>query len=141
MPIAGTRGPAPRQRLVRRVIGVRGRMRLSADVQPASDYGRRPHKLSLGELGAVFESDTLTIALQTSVPLARCGEGAAAALSVAAGESASFVLELVDDHHPPRDYGDAETTEPSSRRSRSGDAGCRSRATRDAGARWSTAPR
>lgn len=112
MPIATAPGVAHHQRLVRRVIGVRGKMPLRVEIQPAFDYGRRRHELSLDERGAVFDSDSLRVALQTDVPLRRSDEGAAAAaLSIAAGESAAFVLELVDDQHPSRSYSDAQTTE------------------------------
>ncbi len=112
MPIATRRGSAHRQRLVRRVIGVRGKTALRIDVQPAFDYGRRSHEISVDERGAVFDSGLLRVALQTDVPLRRGDNGGVeAALSILAGEGASLVLELVDDHHLPRLYSDVQTTE------------------------------
>jgi GH15 family glucan-1,4-alpha-glucosidase len=80
------------QQLIRRVVGIRGRVPFRAEVEPRFDYGRQPHLARRTHTGAVFTSRCDTLSLSTSVPLAVGDTGATAEFSVAEGESVCFVL-------------------------------------------------
>jgi hypothetical protein len=74
MPPARAGGASPhRQRVIRRVVVVRGRMRFVVDVAPRFDYGRAGHDIALTPHGAVFRSAELDLALTTASPLAIVG--------------------------------------------------------------------
>jgi GH15 family glucan-1,4-alpha-glucosidase len=111
MPIARTGGGVGRHRLVRRVLGVRGRMAFRVEVEPRFDYAREPHEVELRKHGMVFRSPSLTLALQGESPLERTERGAAARFALSAGESRAFVLASVDEDYEPREYPPAETSE------------------------------
>ena len=85
------------QRLIRRVLCVRGEMTFRLEVDPRFDYGRVDTETVLHEHGAVFRSPDLTLALSTRVDL-RAGEnGVLGEFVLAPGESESFVLETASD--------------------------------------------
>lgn len=65
------------QRLVRRVHCVRGQLEFGAHCLPAFDYARDPHTVRLVGEGAVFRTDTFSLALATNVPLSEQGGGVA----------------------------------------------------------------
>ncbi len=94
-----------RHRLVRWVHVVRGQMQFEVEVEPRFDYGRRRHRTHLDKNGALFETPELTVALATSTPLERTPMGVRARLSLSTGESASFVLEPVEEAAIPRPCG------------------------------------
>jgi GH15 family glucan-1,4-alpha-glucosidase len=81
--------------VVRRVRVVRGHMSLRLECRPAFDYARGRHETTLDEHGARFDGPGLSLGLAASVPLQRDGEGVIADLSLAEGQSATFVLRLV----------------------------------------------
>ncbi|MFB8246032.1 glycoside hydrolase family 15 protein [Streptomyces sp. NPDC055952] len=56
MPVTGT-SVTERHRLVRMIRCVRGRMTFEIEVDPRFDYGREPHRLHIGEHGAVFAGE------------------------------------------------------------------------------------
>ncbi|HEX5054758.1 MAG TPA: glycoside hydrolase family 15 protein [Planctomycetota bacterium] len=88
-------GPMP-QALVRRVKCVRGTVDFQVSCAPRFDYGRAAHTVQRGDGEAVFTSETpgrLALRLRTPVPF-RVRDGAVhARFTLAAGESAAFVLE------------------------------------------------
>jgi len=94
MPILS--GPSERHRLVRSVRVVRGRMPFEAECRPAFDYARRPHKLSAGKAGAVFEAGDRALALSAGVPLGE-GPGGAARASFSLSEGDGRVTFLLDE--------------------------------------------
>ncbi|MDE1976713.1 MAG: glycoside hydrolase family 15 protein [Elusimicrobia bacterium] len=87
--------------IVRRVRVVRGGMRFKIDLQPAFDYARASHRLSLSSRGAVFTSGRAAVGLTSPVKLKAEGRGAAAEFSLKAGQSATFLLRRAENHHPP----------------------------------------
>jgi GH15 family glucan-1,4-alpha-glucosidase len=100
-----------RHRLVRQLRVVRGTMRFVIEVQPAFDYGRRPHKPGLFDDGAVFEGDGMELTLHWAAPpdvsasdpgitVERRGDGLRATRTLRAGQSGGFVLESMGG--PPR---------------------------------------
>ena len=84
---------AHQQRLIRRVLCVRGSMRFHVEVEPRFDYGRAVPKTELLSGGAVFASSQLTMALSTAVPLERTEHGVRGTFSLQTGDSVTFVLE------------------------------------------------
>jgi GH15 family glucan-1,4-alpha-glucosidase len=102
---------AHRHRLIRRVLGVRGEMPFLLEVEPRFNYARDPHETVFHEKGAVFQSPSLSLALQTGVPLEFTGTGVACEFTVRPGESATFVLEQVPETYIPRAFSEDETRE------------------------------
>jgi GH15 family glucan-1,4-alpha-glucosidase len=91
MPIV--RRPGERHRLVRNVRVIRGRMNFLVECQPAFDYARLPHTVSVGKSGAVFASGDHYLGLATDVRLEKGAAGAAGTLvALGEGEKATFVL-------------------------------------------------
>ncbi len=100
MPIVSKTGE--RHKLVRNVRVIRGRMDLRMECRPAFDYARRSHSVSLAGSGAVFSSDGFCLGLATETNLEVWDGGAAGArFSLAAGETATFVLARVDQGEGP----------------------------------------
>ena len=97
MPVAGG---AHGQRLVRRVVAVRGELHFRAEVEPRFDYARARHKVEPSPHGVVFRSPQLTLALTAPVDFDRTEAGVRAEFALRAGESRSFVLEQLDGGRP-----------------------------------------
>ncbi|MEW1720417.1 glycoside hydrolase family 15 protein [Streptomyces sp. NPDC093109] len=93
MPIVRDRDPAHRQRLVRRVVNVRGRMRLAVRVAPRLNYGRDPHRLERIANGVRFTGASIALSLRSSVPLEPDGPDARAEFELSGGDTVLFDLE------------------------------------------------
>jgi GH15 family glucan-1,4-alpha-glucosidase len=85
-----------RQRIVRRVVCVRGRMSLATTVAPRFDYARGEHEVREDEHGARFTDGDLELALGSSVPLELGERDATAEFSLEEGDEATFVLHVVE---------------------------------------------
>jgi GH15 family glucan-1,4-alpha-glucosidase len=93
MPVHEAGSDAP-QRLIRRVVGVRGSMRMRLECEPRFDYGRDHHEVVLAAGGALFRSPALSLALGAPIPLSvTATHGVESEFDVAAGDSLTFVLE------------------------------------------------
>lgn len=111
MPVQPGGATPARQRVVRRVFAVRGRMRCRLLVAPRFDYGRADHELVLHEEGAVFRSRDLTLALASSVPLRRTGSDAGCEFELEAGHIQTFVLEAAPELSDLRPVREEEARE------------------------------
>jgi GH15 family glucan-1,4-alpha-glucosidase len=111
MPIARSREEMHHHRLVRRVVCVRGEMRFRLDLKPRFDYGRREHVVEQHEHGVVFRSPDLCLALQATTPIACDDRDVHSEFTLRAGETVTFVLELVRHDEVPRAYSEEETRE------------------------------
>src|SRR5262245_46807124 len=81
-------------RLVRRVKAVRGSIHFQMRCRPRFDYGRLDPKIRAEAGTIIFTSaDDLTLRLRGSVPIDVSDSAASAEFDLAAGESASFILE------------------------------------------------
>ena len=69
MPLTRSHDPAHRQRLVRKVVSVRGHMRMRAEVAPRFDYGRTQHTTTHGQNRIDFHAGDLALSLQSRVAL------------------------------------------------------------------------
>ena len=95
MPVGGAGGDAADQ-LVRRVRVVHGRMPFRLECRPAFDYARARHTTTVTADGVHFDGPGLSLALCSSVPLRRDGEGVVADFVLGHGQNATFVLRRGD---------------------------------------------
>ncbi|MFN2471551.1 MAG: glycoside hydrolase family 15 protein [Gaiellaceae bacterium] len=113
MPVGHTRAERHSHRLVRRVLGIRGEVRLRVEVEPRFDYGRASHSTQVDEQGAVFEpEDSLDgLGLYSKVPLERTERGVQAEFTLGTDETASFVLETLEGGEQRPSYSEHEVRE------------------------------
>jgi GH15 family glucan-1,4-alpha-glucosidase len=90
------------QRLVRRVVGVRGRLRFELECAPRFDYGRERHQLRPHGHGVVFEAPSLRLGFETEIPLDLVAGDVRATFELSAGDSATFALETFSAGEEPR---------------------------------------
>jgi len=84
-------------RIVRRVTGIHGRVRMRMECYPAFNYARDSHRTHISEKGASFHSDSLSMGLASTVELKKDERGASAEFGmVEEGASAVFVLHKID---------------------------------------------
>ncbi|HEY0151235.1 MAG TPA: glycoside hydrolase family 15 protein [Longimicrobium sp.] len=89
-------GDAEVRRVVRRAKAVRGEIRFHVRCAPRFGYGRTPHTAEATEEGVCFATDdgSLRMRLDASVPLEIVEADAVAEITLKAGETAIFVLEV-----------------------------------------------
>lgn len=108
MPVLRPGDAEHRQRLVRRVVGVRGStvVKMALDAQP--DYGRQQFELrSTG--GAVdFRADSLAMRLTSSVDLSIEDNIVSAEVELRTGQTVEFVLEVLDPADPSPGTADVD---------------------------------
>lgn len=92
MPAGNLPENTSRHQLIRHVQTVRGRLRYKVECQPAFNYARTPHQVSLEAHGAVFSTPDLTLGLRSTRPLEAQGAGVMADFTLGEGESAIFVF-------------------------------------------------
>ena len=83
--------------LVRRVTSVRGSLAYEMSCAPRFDYARATHRVEEHQGAILFISDAMTLRLTATVPLQASERNASATFTLAAGVSADFVLELLND--------------------------------------------
>ena len=100
MPVLGVGDPEHRQRIVRRVSGVRGkiRMRMRFDARP--DYARQSCEAEYAGDGVLVTGDGVRMGLiaTTDLTIEECSENTCvnAEVELTKGDTALFVLELLD---------------------------------------------
>jgi GH15 family glucan-1,4-alpha-glucosidase len=93
MPVLREQDPEHRQRLVRRVVNVRGKMRMAVRIAPRMNYGRDPHRLERTPSGVRFVSETLTLSLRSNIHLELDNDDACKEFDLGEGDTVLFVLE------------------------------------------------
>ncbi|WP_210650044.1 glycoside hydrolase family 15 protein [Nocardioides sp. SYSU D00065] len=111
MPVMRAHDPDHRQRLVRRVVGLRGRVDLAMAMTPRPDYGTVAADLTLEEGLARFADGDVQLVLSSTVPLHLDGPTVTAQVSLEAGETALFVLEVLAPDEPARGCREADVDE------------------------------
>ncbi len=97
MPVLKPHDDQHRQRLVRRVLGVRGRLSMTTTLSARPDYGREHPQTETVDGGVVIRSDSITLGLSAS-PELRCTDGdVTAEFELSEGDRALFVLEVLAD--------------------------------------------
>jgi GH15 family glucan-1,4-alpha-glucosidase len=104
MPIGEARDGGHRQRLIRRVVAVRGEMRFETTVDPRFNYGRDEHRVAVHENGAVFVSEHLALGLDSTARLERDAGGVSGSFTLGQDQTATFVLQEVDHDYVPRHH-------------------------------------
>ena len=99
----------PRQRLIRRVLCVRGEMTFRVEIDPRFDYGREEHETAVQEHGVLFRAPSLTLALSSEVDFRPNENGVVGEFKLVPGESESFVLETLTDGDEPKPVTAEET--------------------------------
>ena len=83
--------------LIRSVKVVRGTMSFRLDCRPAFNYGRDKHEVDVSQHGVCFRTRELSMALRARVPLRQVEQGVQADFSLREGESATFLLQQIED--------------------------------------------
>jgi GH15 family glucan-1,4-alpha-glucosidase len=96
MPVEDPNCGEKTHQIVRVVRAVRGAVRFRLECQPAFDYARRPHQITLEGRGAVFEAPGMRFSLVSRFPLARQGAGVATEFLLQPGEPSTFILRQVE---------------------------------------------
>jgi GH15 family glucan-1,4-alpha-glucosidase len=90
--------------LVRDVRVIRGQMNFEVECRPAFDYARQEHKIEFVKDGVIFRGAGIALNLASEVPLEEgAANGAFARFTLEEGESASFVLQQVEEGEGPRE--------------------------------------
>ena len=92
MPLAREHDRHHRQCLVRRVVGIRGRMRMNVEIAPRMNYGRDRHRTTATATGVRFDGDSLTVTVDSSVPLRAHGDDVRGQFTIEEGQSVRFRL-------------------------------------------------
>jgi GH15 family glucan-1,4-alpha-glucosidase len=93
-----------RHDLIRDVRVIRGRMTVEVDCSPAFDYARREHEIEFVKGGVIFRSAGMALNFASEVPLEEGpGRGVCGRFELKAGESASFVLQQLEEGEEPRE--------------------------------------
>ncbi|MGH2481164.1 MAG: glycoside hydrolase family 15 protein, partial [Ktedonobacteraceae bacterium] len=99
MPVKLSRVVDHQHNIIRSVTVVRGSLTFEMVCRPAFNFARDTHEVYTSDEGAVFVSQSLCLALSSSMPLEKDGEGGArATFTLQAGESVYFVLESARHH-------------------------------------------
>ncbi|MGX1971960.1 glycoside hydrolase family 15 protein [Streptomyces kronopolitis] len=113
MPVLAEGDRQHRQRLVRRVVSVRGSARMRTVIAPRMNYGRDEHRAEQQPHGVRFTGAELTLSLQASTTLRVEGRDAVGEFDLAEGQSVLFVLESAETAggDPSVDLVDAQAAE------------------------------
>jgi GH15 family glucan-1,4-alpha-glucosidase len=85
------------QRLVRRVVAVRGSMSYRLELEPRFNYGRDEHQVEVDGHHARFTSPSSTMSLASPVAMHASAAGVGSDFTLDAGQSHTFVLQSGDD--------------------------------------------
>ncbi len=84
-------------RIVRRLKGIHGRVRMKVECYPAFNYALDKHETSVSQKGASFHTEGLSMGLASTIPLSKNDKGALAEFEIGEeGETAVFVLHKVE---------------------------------------------
>ncbi|MBF2017303.1 MAG: glycoside hydrolase family 15 protein [Rivularia sp. T60_A2020_040] len=96
MPVGLSEGEDGYHWLVRQVSGIRSSMKFRMECYPAFNYARDHHETQMSEGGVIFKSADLNLGLVSDIPLKQDDKGVFAEFTLAAGESAVFILREID---------------------------------------------
>ncbi len=82
-------------RIVRRVKGVHGKVKMKILCLPAFNYARDEHELSVTDKGAAFHSSSLSLGLASSTPLRKKGKSIDTEFEIDEEESVVLVLHKI----------------------------------------------
>jgi GH15 family glucan-1,4-alpha-glucosidase len=111
MPVLRAHDPDHRQRLVRRVVGLRGCVDLTMAMAPRPDYAMTTPELSVEDDVVRFADGDVHLALSSTVDVEVADHAATAHVALRTGESALFVLEVLAPGEPARGCTEADVDE------------------------------
>ena len=111
MPVLKAHDDDHRQRLVRRVVGLRGSVDLTMHMAPRPDYGATEPDLDVSDDVVRFADGDVHLALSSTVDLDVDDHAATARLSLGSGEAALFVLEVLAPDEDPQGCTEADVEE------------------------------
>ena len=111
MPVLRAHDPDHRQRLVRRVVGLRGCVELTMAMAPRPDYATTMPELSAEDDVVRFADGDVHLALSSTVDVEVADHAATAHVALRTGESALFVLEVLGPGEPARGCSEADVDE------------------------------
>jgi GH15 family glucan-1,4-alpha-glucosidase len=83
-------------RIVRRIRGIHGKVRMKVECYPAFNYAQDSHETYISNRGASFHSEDLSLGLASNIPLKQNSRGSFAEFDIAeGGETAVFVLHKI----------------------------------------------
>jgi GH15 family glucan-1,4-alpha-glucosidase len=84
-------------RIIRRIKGIHGRMKMKVECYPAFNYALDTHQTTVSELGASFQTPNLNMGLASTIPLKKNERGAFSEFEIfEEAETAVFVLHKVE---------------------------------------------
>ena len=92
MPVGLPRESPWQDQLIRRVKVTRGALTFRMKCRPAFDYARVPHRVSIEEHAAIFDSAVLTLGLSSTVQLSCDGERVNGTFAPPDGKAAVFLV-------------------------------------------------
>ena len=101
MPVLRPHDAEHRQRLVRRVTCVRGRARVRTTLSARPGYGTETPRIAVLDEGVLIRGEELRLGLSATVDLEVTDGDVGAELSLTRGETALFVLEVLDEDGAP----------------------------------------
>ncbi len=111
MPVLRAHDPDHRQRLVRRVVGLRGCVELTMAMAPRPDYATTMPELSTEDDVVRFADGDVHLALSSTVDVEVADHAATAHVALRTGESALFVLEVLAPGEPARGCSEDDVDE------------------------------
>ncbi len=111
MPVLRAHDPDHRQRLVRRVVGLRGCVELTMAMAPRPDYATTMPELSTEDDVVRFADGDVHLALSSTVDVEVADHAATAHVALRTGESALFVLEVLAPGEPARGCSEGDVDE------------------------------
>lgn len=99
-------------RIIRRVKGINGKVRMRMECKPGFNYARDPHELQITEEGATFRNRTLAMDLDSTLPLKTREGMAMVEFTIKQDDAENFIFHKSDEEHPvQREIGLKEVEE------------------------------
>jgi len=95
MPVGSQLTEEKDYRIIRKVKGIHGRVKMKMECFPAFNYGRDSHEVNISENGVAFISKDLTMGLYSTIPLNKVGNLAGVEFFLEQDGSAVFVLHKI----------------------------------------------
>jgi GH15 family glucan-1,4-alpha-glucosidase len=110
MPLVKPHDADHRQRVVRRVVAVRGSLTLRMTMAARPEYGRVQARVEETETGLLVTGDGVRLGLTSSHPLHVADAVVTAEVELTRGDDALFVLEVLGDDQLPEPHDTDDTT-------------------------------
>ena len=93
MPVGKEESDCIQHGIVRRIQSIRGTMTFRMECQPAFNYGRDTHTITLDAQGGIFQSPNLSLRLGATIPMQQEGNALIAEFTLEEGEEVDVCLQ------------------------------------------------